>query len=171
MCYQCGKLGHIAGDCKVKMVVIKGNSASDDSMGGEANERVGVIEENVRDPKANFTITAETIEICDYALTSIIYDDVQSSYSLELEDQAQDQIKEEESMADEVDQLRIGLIPQKVPNSQGLEDRVPDYFKEKRSKKGEDDKSGTESNPQEMVDETLRKLFLATFQRLMEIQN
>lgn len=90
---------------------------------------------------------------------------------MELEDQAQDQIKEAESMVEEFDQSRIGLSPQKVSNSQGLEDHVPDYFKEKRSEQGEDDKSGTESNPLEMIDETLRKLFLVTFQRLMEIQN
>lgn len=58
-----------------------------------------------------------------------------------------------------------------MSDSQGLKDHVPDYFKKKRSEEGEDDKSGTKSNPQEMVDETLRKLFFAMFQRLMEIQN
>lgn len=45
----------------MKMVIIEGNSALDDSMAGEANERGGVIEEDGWDPKVNFTIIVKSI--------------------------------------------------------------------------------------------------------------
>ena len=97
------------------------------------------------------------VGICEYALTSIIYDidDVQSSNPLELEDETQDQIKEEESTVEEVDQSNIGSSPREITDSQGFEYHVPDFFKEKGSE-GEDDQSGARSYPQEeMVDETV----------------
>ena len=62
-----------------------------------------------------------TIEICKYALTLVFYDndDVGSSY-LELKNQVQDQIKEQESTTEEIDQLGVGSS-----YSQGLKDYVP----------------------------------------------
>ena len=36
--YQCGELGHIAWECKVKMIIIKENSATDDSRYEEASK-------------------------------------------------------------------------------------------------------------------------------------
>ena len=74
-----------------------------------------------------------------------------SSNYLELENQVQDQIKEEESTVEEVDQSGIRSSPQEVPDSQGLEDHVPDRFKEKESEETEGDQSRTGSNPKEMV--------------------
>lgn len=80
---------------------------------------------------------------------------MQSSYPLELEGETQDQIKEEESIVEEVDQSNIGSSPREMSDSQRLEYHVPDFFKEKGLEKGEDDQSGTGSYPQEMVDETI----------------
>ncbi|XXG72705.1 hypothetical protein AAC387_Pa07g1743 [Persea americana] len=100
------------------MVVIEANSTTEDSRHGKGNEHEGAIEEDGWDPKANF---ATSVEICEYAITSESFDvnDVFSSISLELENQAQDQIKEEESTV-EVDQSGIGSSPQEVPKSKGL---------------------------------------------------
>ena len=71
VCYQCGKMGHIARDCKVKMVVVEGNSATEDSRHGKANEHEGAIEEDGWDPEVNF----ETyVEICEYAITLETFD-------------------------------------------------------------------------------------------------
>lgn len=45
VCYQCGKPRYIARDYKVMMEVVKGNSATEDSRQGEANESAGAIED------------------------------------------------------------------------------------------------------------------------------
>lgn len=81
MCYQCDKPRNIAFLCNVNMVVIEGNLATDNSKQGEANECGEVIVEDGWDPEANFT---KSVEICEYALTLIIYNthDVMSSNSL-----------------------------------------------------------------------------------------
>lgn len=46
VCCQCGKPGHIAWDCKVTMVVIKGNSATADSRKGESNKHKSASDED-----------------------------------------------------------------------------------------------------------------------------
>lgn len=38
VCYECGKLGHIVGGCKVMMVVVEGDSTTEGLRQGEANE-------------------------------------------------------------------------------------------------------------------------------------
>ena len=54
-------------------------------------------------------------------------------------------------MMEKVDQSKIELSPQEVPNSQGLKDYVSDCFRKNESKeKQEDHQYGTGSNPQEM---------------------
>ena len=70
-----------------------------------------------------------------------------SSDSLELKSQVQDQIKEEESMAEEVVQSGIGSSPQEVLDFERFEDHEPDCFKEKGSEEVEEDRFGIELDP------------------------
>lgn len=59
---------------------------------------------------------------------------------------------------EEVDQSGIGSSPQEMPNSFELEDRVPNRFEEKKWEEEEEDRSGNESVPQEMVGEKIAEV-------------
>lgn len=144
------------------MEVVEGESAMEDLRQGDANEHSGAIDEDVQDLEANFMTS---IKIFEYALTTIIYDidDVLSSDPLEIEDEAQDVFKEDESIAEAVDQSGIGSCPQEVQNSQGLE---------KDLEEADEYQFGTKLDPQEIIDEiVVYGSFHAIFHRLTQMQS
>ena len=107
----------------MKLVVIKRNSATENSRHEEANEHVIAIEED-GSGEVNFMTT---VKICEYTLAWKIYDidDVRFSYLLEFKDEAQDEFREKESTVEEVDQSGMGSSPQEMSDSEGLEDHLP----------------------------------------------